>query len=80
FIKPAAMRVVFDSLVFLITRFGSVLHLRFLKSFRNYSGSQKSEFRSQNGNSGDVDELRRLLEEVSKLPAAYSRAIVNSDS
>jgi hypothetical protein len=24
--------------------------------------------------------LRRLLEEVSKLPAAYSRAIVDSDS
>ena len=36
--------------------------------------------RRQNGNSSDVDELRRLLEEVSKLPAAYSRAIVNSDS
>ncbi|MCX5908119.1 MAG: DUF4162 domain-containing protein, partial [Deltaproteobacteria bacterium] len=29
---------------------------------------------------GKVDELRRLLEEVSKLLAAYSRAIVNSDS
>ena len=29
---------------------------------------------------GDVDELRRLLEEVSKLPEAYSRAILNSDS
>ena len=46
----------------------------------NCSGSQETEFRSQNGNRGDVDELRRLLEEVSKLPAAYSRAIVNSDS
>jgi four helix bundle protein len=29
---------------------------------------------------GDVDEWRRLLEEVSKLPAAYSRAILNSGS
>ena len=29
---------------------------------------------------GDVDEWHRLLEEVSKLPAAYSRAILNSDS
>ena len=44
------------------------------------SGSQESEFRSQNGNTGDVDELRRLLEEVSKLLEAYSRAILNSDS
>jgi hypothetical protein len=41
------------------------------------SGSQETEFRSPNGNNGDVDELRRLLEEVSKLPAAYSRAIMN---
>ena len=29
---------------------------------------------------GDVDELRRLLEEVSKRLEAYSRAILNSDS
>ena len=29
---------------------------------------------------GDVAELRRLLEEVSKRLEAYSRAIVNSDS
>jgi hypothetical protein len=29
---------------------------------------------------GDVDELRRLLAEVSKLLEAYSRAILNSDS
>ena len=29
---------------------------------------------------GDVDELRRLLEEFSKLLEAYSRAILNSDS
>ena len=29
---------------------------------------------------GDVDEWRRLLEEVSKLLEAYSRAILNSDS
>ena len=29
---------------------------------------------------GDVDELRRLLEEVSKLLETYSRAILNSDS
>ena len=46
----------------------------------NCSGSQETEFRSQNGNSGDVDELRRLLEEISKLLEAYSQAILNSDS
>ena len=46
----------------------------------NCSGSQETEFRSQNGNTGDVDELRRLLEEISKLLEAYSRAILNSDS
>ena len=44
------------------------------------SGSQETEFRSQNGNTGDVDELRRLLEEVSKRLEAYSRAILISDS
>jgi hypothetical protein len=57
----------------------------------NYSGSQESEFRSQNERTGedilakdldygDVAELRPLLEEVSKLLDAYLRAILNSDS
>ena len=30
--------------------------------------------------SGDVSELRRLIEEISKLLEAYSQAILNSDS
>ena len=46
---------------------------------RNYSGSRKSEFRSQN-EYGDVSGSSQLLEEVSKLLEAYSRAILNSDS
>ncbi|MCX5907595.1 MAG: hypothetical protein NTY64_10510, partial [Deltaproteobacteria bacterium] len=50
---------------------GFIFRDRLLEKNRNCSGSQETEFRSQNGNSGDVDELRRLLEEVSKLPAAY---------
>jgi len=29
---------------------------------------------------GDVSELRRLIEEISKLLEAYSQAILNSDS
>ena len=29
---------------------------------------------------GDVSETSQLLEEVSKLPEAYSRSILNSDS
>ena len=46
----------------------------------NCSGSQETEFRSQNGNNDDVDELRRLLGGVSKLLEAYSRAILTPDS
>ena len=48
--------------------------------FRDCSGIQETEFRSQNGNTGDVDEWHRLLEKVSKLLEACSRAILNSDS